>query len=259
VGKFLWSQTALKDLEREETCPTRWKAQWLDRAFPSISNENMDRGKYFEQILFGYSANKDEKVSDLPRLDNGTKSTDQLRIEAQAERGKRILFDKQDPEYLGFNVISTQLALKFEDEAGTADIVASDKDGNIWILDVKLTKDLTNTRTEYGWGNDLSQMDLLQLVHYAQLYEKIYGTKVNIAYLIFDYASAKRIKFAEIRISQSRFSERTTRFTAAKNVIKQYSERGWTFAPSSKECENCFLSCPKRKEASKIIKEQVNY
>lgn len=219
----------------------------------------MDRGKYFEQLLFGYSANKDEKVSDLPRLDNGTKSTDQLRIEAQAERGRRILFDKQDPEYLGFNVISTQLALKFEDESGTADIVASDKDGNIWILDVKLTKDLTNTRTEYGWGNDLSQMDLLQLVHYAQLYEKIYGTRVSIAYLIFDYSSSKRIKVSVVNISQQRFEERNGRFKAAKEVVARYQERGWALSPSAKECENCFLSCLKRKEASKIIKEQVNY
>ncbi len=258
MHKFLWSQTAVKDLEKEETCPTRWKAQWLDRSIPSISNEDMDRGKYFEQLLLGHSANEKDIITDLPRLDNGTKSTDQIRIEAQAERGKRILSNPNDPEYLGFGIVSTQLRVTHEDESGVIDIEATDGK-NDWVIDVKLTRDLTNTRTIYGWGNDLSTMDLVQLAHYSNLYEISTGRKPRVGFLIFDYSAKKRIKFSEILLSETRIRERLDRFNMAKEVVKLYETKGWVKTPSIGECEKCNIGCSLREYPSKIIKETVNY
>ncbi len=258
MHKFLWSQTAVKDLEKEETCPTRWKAQWLDGSIPSISNEDMDRGKYFEQLLLGHSANEKDIITDLPRLDNGTKSTDQIRIEAQAERGKRILSNPNDSEYLGFGIVSTQLRLTNEDESGVIDIEATDGK-NDWIIDVKLTRDLTNVRTIYGWGNELSKMDLLQFAHYKSLYFKNFEREPKLGVLIFDYSPKKRIKFSEIILSDLKAKEKVDRFNMAKDVVKLYSERGWIKTPSIGECEKCNIGCSVREYPTKIIKEIVNY
>ena len=93
--EFFYTQTSVKDLEKEETCPTRWKAQWLDGLIPFKTNEDLDKGNYFEGVALGSGAT-DKVVSDLPRLKTGEKSVDQQRIEAQAARCKRILFDPTD-------------------------------------------------------------------------------------------------------------------------------------------------------------------
>ena len=218
----------------------------------------MERGKYFEQLLLGHSADEKEKISDLPRLDNGAKSIDQVRIEAQAERGKRVLSNPNDPEYLGFGVVSTQLRVTNEDESGVIDIEATDGT-NDWIIDVKLTRDLTNTRTIYGWGNDLSKMDLVQLAHYSNLYEQTVGRRPRVGFLIFDYSPKKRIKFSEIILSESKQQEKTDRFNMAKGVVKLYQEKGWVTTPSVGECEKCNIGCSVREYPSKIIKEVINY
>lgn len=257
---MIWSQSALKDLEKEETCPFRWKAQWIDKLIPNVSNEDLDRGKYFEQLLLGRGAIAGDIINDLPRLDNGTKSTDQFRIEAQAERGKRILFDPSDPEFLGFDIVNSQLDLISGDEKGTADIVAVDVESHVWLIDVKLTKDLTNTRTIYGWGNDISKMDLLQLVHYQKLYSDMFPeSNPKIGLLIFDYSTAKRVKFVEIEVTKDKLVERYNRFLIAKEAVTLYNKNGWIKTPNEKECDKCPLSCRDRKPSGKVIIEKVIY
>lgn len=253
---MIWSQTAVKDFERSSTCPARWKAQWVDRAFISPSNVDMDKGKYFEQLLLGSSASTEEKIYSLPLLETGSKSVDQIRIEQQAERGKRMLFDKSDPEWLGFQIITTQKEMRQDDRSGVADIIArADSDKSEWIIDVKLTKDLTNTRSEYGWGNDLSTMDLMQLVHYHSFMPP--STKLGL--LIFDYSPKKRVKFVEVQLSQDKIDEKENRFLQAKEVKELYDKNGWIKLPSEKECDSCPLACGDRKLTSKLIKEIIKY
>ena len=261
MANFYFSQTAVKDLEKEETCPVRWKNQWLDRAIPFQSSEDLDKGKYFEQLLLGASSKKEEVIDDLPRLASGTKSTDQIRIEQQAERGKRLLFNKQDPEYLGFVDITSQVSLFNEEEktSGVLDIVCKDSYETHWIIDLKLTKDLTNNRTEYGWGNNPEDMDLMQLVHYSELYIHNFNIVPKIGVLIFDYSPKKRVKFIELEISKNKILEKIERFNAAKEAVSLYGKLGWSYLPSVKECGNCPLLCSSRKIESPIVKQVVKY
>lgn len=259
MSNFIWSQTALKDIENVETCQFRWKSQWMDKSFTSPSSEDTDRGKYFEQLLLGSSASSQDRITDLPRLTTGAKSTDQLRIEAQAERGKRILFDPNDSEYLGFRIVSTQLPLRVESRQGVLDIVAHDTENNVWVIDVKLTKDLTNTRTVYGWGNDMRTMDLIQFPHYRDLYAQSMGDVPKMGVLIFDYSPEKRIKFVEIVCSQDKLDEKDARFLGAQEVIDLYEKRGWIKTPSERECDRCPLTCSQRKLKSKLIKDSIIY
>lgn len=258
MPKFFFSQTSVKDLEKEETCPFRWKTQWLDRKIPFAKNEDMDKGSYFEQAFIGAGAIEGDLVTDLPRLNNGKKSVEHQRIDAQIERAKR-LFDPNDPEYLGFTMGRIQVKLEYGNRQGTIDIEAFDSVNTPWVIDVKLTKDLTSDRSPYGWGNDWAVMDLMQLIHYEDLYEKETGKRPRIALLVFDYSPLKRIVFGELKVSDKKRSEKEIRFRAAEQAVNLYNQHGWVKTPNLKECEACPLACDMRANKSTLIKKTIEY
>lgn len=255
---FSFSQTSIKDLERDETCPFRWKSQWVDKLIPFKKSEDLDKGKYFEYLALGKGAIAGEDVTDLIRLKNGDKSADQIRIEAQAERFKR-LFEPTDPEYLGLKIVKLQPKLVVGNRNGTLDFVAEDEDDYPWVIDLKLTKDLTSDRTKYGWGNDWENLDLLQQVHYEDLFEKEYGVRPRTGLLVFDYTPNKRVEFGEIIISDSKRISKEVRFTSAEEAFNLYEKKGWIRIPELKECENCPLPCELRLQGSKVIKKVIKY
>lgn len=255
---MIFSQTAVKDFEKETTCPFRWKSQWVDRAFRLPSSEDMERGKYFEQLFLGASAIGDEGPAEVGKLANGKKPIDILRIEAQAERAKR-LFDPADPDYLGLTIVGTQIKLSDGTREGTIDIECRDADNVPWVLDVKLTKDLTSDRTQYGWGNDWSELDLLQQLHYEALYEFNTGIRPKMGLLVFDYSPQKRIEFGEIIITDAKRKQKELRFNSAIEAYNLYEENGWIKLPSLKECDSCPLTCDKRMHQSPIVKKKINY
>lgn len=258
---MILTQTCVKDLEKEETCPYRWMKQWIEKD-PSLklSSEDLSKGKFFEYLVLGSGAIEGEDVKDLPRLRDGSKSTDQLRIEEQAFRIKKALFDKNDPDYLGFEIKSVQRHLSVNDESGTLDIEAIDNKDNIWIIDLKLTKDLSSDRTKYGWGNDWSTIDLIQLTHYKELYNKVYNdVNPRVGLLVADYSPKKQIEFGEILISNFKLNEKRKRFAKAREVIALYEKNEWIKYPSFNECKNCPLTCDKRISETQIIKKTINY
>lgn len=260
MSEFFFTQTALKDLEKPETCPLRWKKQWIDKEIQFPSNEAMIKGKYFEQLVIGAGAIEGDEVNDLPRLKNGDKSTDQLRIEAQAERAKRMLFTPEDEEYLGLIIKRVQYEMRSPSlRKGTWDIEAEDKEGSIWLVDLKLTSDLTSDRTPYSWGHNWDKLDLIQLPHYQDLYFELFGVRPRMALLVMDYTAQKRAVFGEIVISDSKLSQKEVRFTTAEQVVALYNKHGWPTDPSIKECETCPLLCKARINANKLIKKIINY
>lgn len=246
MSEFYLTQTSLKDLENEDTCPFRWKSQWLDRLIPFQSSEHMEKGKYFEQLLLGSGAIAGDDVVDLKRLLNGEKSSDQKRIEEQVERVKGMLFDTNSPEYLGLSVVSTQLELIIDGEKGTYDVEAIDEEQCPWLIDIKLTKDLTSTRSKYSWGNDWYSMDYVQLVHYQDLYFKTFGKRPRVGYLVVDYSTQKRVVFKEIVVTNLKLEEKVNRFSAGKLTIDMYNKHGWIKIPNIKECGSCPLTCESR-------------
>lgn len=243
-SNFYISQSAVKDLEREETCPFRWKSQWIDRN-PDLqfSNEHTIKGQFFEQLVFGASAHENKPVLDLPRLLNGEKSTDQLRIESQAKKIKEWLCGDNP---LGLTFLKTQVELKFGNEIGTIDAILTDNDDNIWVIDLKLTKDLTSKRSVYSYGNDWASMDQLQLAHYGWLYGNVFGITPRLGLLVADYSPRELIEFGEIIIPKEKLEERSLRFQEVKSTIELYDHFGWIKTPTLKECTLCKLECDKR-------------
>lgn len=256
--EFFLTQTALKDLEKESTCPDRWRALWLDKEIEFPSNEDMDKGKYFEWICLGGGAVVGGDVTDLPRLMNGKKSLDQIRIEEQAERFKQ-LFAPSNIDFLGFEITESQLELRYGDRKGTVDFMSKHVDtGDIWLNDLKLTRDATSTRSEYGWGHDWSDLDLVQLVHYRDLYTDVYGITPRVGLWVFDYSPSKLVKFGEIVISEKAVARKELRFETAIEVIALYKQNGWIKLPSEDECKKCKLTCAMRHKAVPIEKLIIN-
>jgi len=257
---MILSQSLVKDLEREEGCPYKFHQQWIEKnPLLKIKSEDMDKGSYFEKLAIGSGAIKGEEVQDLPRLASGAKSVDQKRIELQADRCYRMLFNASDPDYLGFRVLNTQLRLEKNGRSGVLDIVAHYKDNSLWVIDLKLTKDLSSDRTKYGWGNDWSEIDLLQLVHYQDLYFDYFGERPIMGLLVFDYSPQMRVEHAKINISNRRHEDKEERFKRAEEVINLYEQKGWIKYPSLNECRTCPLQCDQRKETSDIVKKTIQY
>lgn len=261
-NRFTFTQSCVKDLEKEETCPFRWKSQWLDKD-PRLRMESEDlaKGQYFEYLVLGATAKGVDQAIGLPLLANGSKSVDQIRIESQAERAKRMLFDTEYKDFLGLSVLNIQLKLsnKDEDEAGTIDFTASDEAGDNWIIDLKLTKDLSSSRSEYGWGNDWEDLDLVQMIHYQHLYKNELGILPRVGLFVFDYSPKKRIEFGELIISETKREQREFRFNEAKKVVNLYNENGWIKIPAINECSRCKLDCDKRLLETPVIKKVINY
>ena len=235
----------MKDLENPQNCPYKWRAMWIDRSFRRVPSERMLRGSYFEQQWLGAGAT-DEVVLDLPRLKNGDKSAVHNRIDAQVEKCKKM-FEETSDTFLGFSIKQVQLKMASEDREGTADIWAIDKDGGSWLIDVKLTEDLTSTYSKYSWGRPYDELDLIQLPHYQSLFNHTYGHKPRMALFIVDYSPQMRIEFNEIVVSDDKMSEKEMRFESARNVLDVYLKDGFPKNPSKQECKDCgVLDCSLR-------------
>lgn len=250
---FLWTQTALKDLEKPSTCPKRWQGSWLEGSVPPFpTNDYMLRGVFFESLAIGGGA-KEQLVLDLPRLRNGNKSANQIRLEEQAEEFCR-LFNPAHEQFLGYTIVQTQLYLEAGDRAGTLDFIAIDQDNNPCLFDLKSTGNLKR-----GWWSDIDSVDKLQQYHYHDLYLKTFklppGKRLRNFLAIFDYSVQKNILILELDVTETRLADMNDRFETAKEVVELYNKNGWTTDPSEAECEGCPLKCSNR---FKIDKDETD-
>lgn len=259
---FIWTQSACKDLEKPETCPSRWKAQWIDKLFKPQMGIAADYGNYFEYLCIGANA-KGEALKDLPRNKDGSETAVHRRIRQQAAVFAE-LFDPLSKQYLGYTITSVQGKLSGSisgvEVEGTYDIL--DEASKIpTILDLKMTEDITNTRTVYGWGNPSHELDLIQQVLYQELYFQMYGVRPNMVLLVFEHGTQMRVKIIKLNISEERRRQCFERFEAASSVIEEYERVGWSYDPSEKECGGCGISskCPKRFIQNQIFIENINY
>ncbi len=222
----------------------------------------MDYGNFFEYLCIGANA-KGEAIKSIPLTLKGEKTTVQKRIEAQAELfGK--MFDPNDKEYLGYKIVDTQVKLsgliKETPIEGTLDIEAIRvSDGAPVVIDLKLTEDVFSDRSEYGWGNPLENIDLIQQVLYKFLYYQNRGIAPVMVLMIFEHGTGGRSRIIELDISEWRVSEMIERFESGASVLDLYKENGWTKTPSVNECEKCPLSCDKRMVQSNIFIEKQKY
>ena len=254
------SQTAIKDFEKEQTCPFRWKKQWLDKDISFVPSLPMIQGLYFEQLVIGRSAT-DEKF-ELPLNRDGSKKVAQIRIEEQAEYCKKVLFNKDFDDYIGKHV-----GCEIEWKEFQKVVVHNNKrividmegecDKGIVMADLKLTGDVNNVFGGYTWGK-ISNMDLFQQGLYQQVYEEYYDREVAKNLLIvFDHSPRKGKKVFDLSISDDTRVTITERVKDFEEVVDYYEKKGWVLLPSVDECEKCPLYCNYRMTEDKVVSESV--
>lgn len=262
---FVWTQSALKDLERETTCPYRWYGQWVlktPEARPESTEAQM-LGNYFEYLCIGANA-KGEAIKEIPKTKSGEPTAVQKRLEQQALKFKEF-FDPKSENYLGYEILQVQYPLSGELSGikieGTADIHAATttRPRTPVIIDIKLTADAYSTYSEYGWGNSIEDMDLVQQVAYCKLYEQESGVKPLMVLMVFEHGTAMRSRIITIDIDDWRFDAVENRFLVANSVYEKYKEKGWSRIPSEKECGSCKLDCTKRFKKAVTSFEKVKY
>ena len=245
---FVRSQTALKDLESETTCPVRWKAQWLLKEMEIPPSLPMKMGQYFESLVIGSSADgKAVDDSEIPKNTNGSKKADQVRLEEQAMFCKKMLFDKDFKDYLGIDITSVQEVIKYKNNRIVIDAVG-ETDKNIILLDLKLTGTISSTFGKFAWGN-VGNMDLLQQGYYQMVYEISEKRKkpVKSLLLVFDYSPKKGKLIVPVILSDRGRYNIVSRFEAMDATLKFYEESGWATNPSLGECKTCKVKdCPFR-------------
>jgi len=239
------TQTSLKDMEKESTCPLRWKTNWIDLIKVDILNDSMIRGLYFESLIISKNAKEEEdwinsyRDTFYTKFDKKRAST--IRIEDQAELAKSMLFDKSSDNYLGWEVKDCQIKYSNANEEGTWDILAENDAGDVADIDIKLTGNLESTYSEYSWGNYDSR-DFVQQVHYHNLHKEKYGVDPKTFLLVFDYSVRKNCMFLELDIHKDAFERLKERKFSFWSTVNKYHKNGWTEIPSESECKNCPLN-----------------
>jgi hypothetical protein len=254
------SQTAIKDFEKETTCPWRWKRQWLEDDISFVPSLPMIQGLYFEQLVIGSSA-KDEKY-EMPLNRDKSKKVAQVRIEEQAEYCKEVLFNKDFDDYIGKHVgidiewKEFQYVIVHDNKRIVIDMLG-DCDEGIVMADLKLTADVNNVFGGYTWGK-ISNMDLFQQGFYQRVFEESHGEDiVKNLLIVFDHSPRKGKKIFDLSISDDTRVTITERIKDFEDVVDYYEKKGWRLLPSIDECEGCPLECQYRITEEKVVSESV--
>ena len=227
-------------------------------------------GQYAETGWIG-SGVRGEKVTDLPRKKNGTKTIDHERIDEQImifdEVCKKygIIIQKENDNGRKKNVQIPDL-VEIKNIGGydfpifmsmTYDIISPISYGEVdlpaAIIDLKLTKNRDSTFPPYCWGSP-EHMDHIQAFVYS------FYSHLPFFYLIFDYKAndrghkilpvntnmnhPRKQKAAEARL---RMDQMMTTIKGVLADITHYQELGWHTEPSYLNCKNCpILNCVDR-------------
>ena len=183
--ELIVSSSLIKELMYRGTetdyCPSYIYNKYVLNQDMTIVSDAMAKGSYAETILLGGGA-RGKSTLDLPRLRNGNKSIDQMRIDSQMELAKILTVKKQMHIYPNLN---TQILLfkKINDVLcrGELDIFPTtiiNDEGKLCvaIVDLKLTADLNTLKNfqsdEALWG-DYQNMDDTQSLMYLHLVRDI--------------------------------------------------------------------------------------
>lgn len=241
------------DGEEKDICPYRFLKCNIQKEFREKSTEAMDKGKFFEYLCIGASADKDDMVTDLTRLKSGNKSVDQERIESQVIMFQRLLEE--------FNIKIEEIQQKYHKEwdhefniwmatheviiQGTIDFRAdlyanaTDQNGEEKVLnlprcihDLKLTADIWEIYGRGSWAYPWS-MSHSQVAMYQYL------TGSPFCYWVFDYKPRPEFRLWNHEATDIEKMElhETIRKTVEKFV--EYEDNNWPKKPAYYRCATC--------------------
>lgn len=244
------NQSLIKRLDKEY-CPKKVKAE-MDGTWKRTASEAMIKGQYFEWLLFK-TKNREGQVPVMPLLKNGKKSTDQIRIEAQAKKFFEVC-EKYDIKFFGTDrTFHTKL---FGHETfGTWDGYGLIKGKKPLIIDIKLPGNINNDFGDFCWG-DISSMDMIQPEMYMTAGRKIDQINYDFLFMIFDYKSKPDFKLEFINFQEDTAFRVQARLEDTKTKIAFHNTHGWKPVGNPKECKDCPFSDSCSEFTSKAIRKE---
>jgi hypothetical protein len=247
------NQSLIKDIAHDTSCPMRFKLYYLDKAHKNKATTAMVRGQYFEYHTLGSLA-QDGSTPYLELKKNGEMAVSHIRINKQIEAFNKMIVDQ------GITILDTDLKLEAEITLldgrivtvyGTIDAVFEmilDKE----IIDTKLTGDITNTFSSFGWGN-WEIMDKLQAHMYGYLYKENTGEELDFTFHVYDYKPVPEYNEFRVPYDEANFESLRHRVDETINRIDEMEAVNFAPQGSEDECKKCLATdCPTR-----IIKANV--
>ena len=257
--RLVLSQSLIKKLDQDNLCPRYYYLYHLSGQYKEPSSEAMVKGQRFEWLAVG-SKNREGYVPEIPKLKNGAKSTDEVRIEAQAEVFQQVLphynMRLLTPE--GQECPSVALELPHGEDillTGILDAIII-WNGQPAIMDLKLTASLVSRwgpNGKPGWG-DYFNMDHIQAYLYMYLVEKIFKRKMRFVYALFEYGPEPKFKFIEIKDTSMRRAEMLRRVDDAREKVAAMAEQNYPPQGHYLQCAKCAEkhTCPARRLVPEI-------
>lgn len=214
---FVLSQSKLKSFEDPNVCLEEFRRRYIIKDLLHEPSLQMMYGSYFEFLAIGYGSGKQDDVKELPKKKNGDPYVAEERIKHQALRFKNML-DFFNEEFLFLEIIDIQKYLFHNKEDGVLDIVSKDvmSDRTV-IADLKMTSDVNATYHPAMFGHN-ENIDITQAVHYADLWNRIYGELPLFSYLVFDYTNNKNFKRIDVDVS----NEDILKLNERKNELRLF-------------------------------------
>lgn len=257
--RLVLSQSLMKKLDQDYLCPRYYYLYHQSGQYKEPSSEAMVKGQRFEWLAVG-SKNREGDIPEIPKLKNGSKGTDELRIEGQAEVFKQVLphYNMQLLLPEGQDNPSVALNYEFGEDVlltGIFDALIS-WNGAPAIMDLKLTASLVSRwgpNGKPGWG-DYFNMDHLQAYLYIYLAEKIFKRKMRFVYALFEYGPDPKFKFIEIKDSSMRRAEMLHRIADARDKLLAFAEQDYPRQGHYLQCVKCAEkdTCPARRLVPEI-------
>ncbi len=254
--------------QARDYCPRKIYHQYFLRQKVEETTDSQMKGIYFERKALG-----GETVC-LPTKRNGEVRIETLRIDRQLENFR--LLQQQHLMQL-HPLINTQVTLKkrysFEYMLeGTLDwfptLFLNQDKLQLCIVDLKLTRDLNNTFSEFSWGKPES-MDLIQANFYCNLIQEfdpdinthlqeptialinrfisdIQSGDFSFYFLVFDYKEPPEYRFIEIPWNNTAKKSLFQSIERAITEIELNMSLGWCVNPGTGNCKRCLLPCSER-------------
>lgn len=223
----------------EETCPKKFKLYFIDKVHKNAATVPMIRGQYFEFHTLGSLA-QDGSTPVLELLKNGEKPVSHVRIDEQIQNFNQMVIDQ------GIEIAETDIKLEAEITLldgrivtvyGTLDAVFKtflEKE----IVDTKLTGDVTNTFSAFGWGN-WEIMDKLQSHMYQYLYKENTGEELDFTFHVYDYKPVPGYEEFRVPYDEANFVSLQHRVDETVNQIDEMEKDGFPTLGSPDQCKEC--------------------
>jgi hypothetical protein len=252
------NQSTIKDINRINCCPRKYKAYNIDELFKRPSTDAMLKGNYFEWMCLG-TKTRNGKIPFMPKLKNGNKSTAQIRIDEQAKKFHVMLRETNT------TIVKPNVTLEAEYTLpngrtiilfGTLDILVT-RNGEPGIIDLKFTANVESTFGHFCWG-DIASMNVLQSNVYKYILKKLTGKCHFFEYWVYDCSPRVGNVVHDMATSWDDVSNMRDQIVQAVDKRDAFDRMGYIEIPDIDECKGCQVKGCASKITELIREDRVN-